>query len=56
MAEFATLTEAATAWLTSGLRPVEEQSNGAGWPLQDVSVKFTWKGKDYEVGVRRLPE
>jgi hypothetical protein len=56
MAEFSTLTEAATAWLTSGLRPIEQINEESGWPLGGVSVKFTWNGQDYEVRVRKLPE
>lgn len=54
MAEFPTLTEAATAWLTSGLRPIEQENAKHGLPTDNVSVTFTWNGQEYEVSVRKL--
>lgn len=54
MTQFPTLTEAATAWLTSSLRPIEQEQAKHGLPVDDVSVKFTWNGQDYEVSVRKL--
>jgi hypothetical protein len=54
MVEFSSLTEAATAWLTSGLRPIEQEHVKNGLPVDGVSVKFTWNGEEYEVSVRKL--
>jgi len=54
MAQFPTLTEAATAWLSSSLSAIEKEHAKHGLPIDSVSVKFTWNGQDYEVGVRKL--
>jgi hypothetical protein len=56
MAQFPTLTEAATAWLTSGLSAIEQEHAKLRLPIDGVSVKFTWNGQDYEVGVRKLED
>jgi hypothetical protein len=52
MLEYKTLTEAATAALQAGLRPIEE----AGLPMGPTVVKFTWQDQDYEVIVRELKD
>jgi hypothetical protein len=54
MTHFSTLTEAASAWLTSSLRPIEQEHAKQGLPVDGVSVKFTWNGQEYEVSVRKL--
>jgi len=52
MPEYTTLTEAATAALQAGLRPIED----AGLPMGPTVVKFTRQDQDYEVVVRELED
>lgn len=55
MAEFNSLSEAAVAWLKAAVSSIEEfHAEHGGEHLGGVNVKFTWRGDEYEVGVRRL--
>ncbi len=54
MAEFKTLSEAATAWLDSALKPIEQFHAEHGSEYDGVTVKFTWREQEYEVGLRKL--